>query len=97
MYAYQFPPKGKERHLTKEIVDKVKEIAGEYFTGELLGESGSDKVRFALYFDEEGNEKLYLLNTEFSVSQNVLVHYRGKTQEISVPPRALTWIDFKKE
>lgn len=58
--------------------------------------TGSDKVRFALYFDEEGNEKLYLLNTEFSVSQNVIVHYKGKTQEISVPPVGLIWLDFPK-
>lgn len=54
LYAYQFPPKGKESHLTKEIIDQVKEIAGEYFLGEIFGEAGSDKAAKARgYFKEE--------------------------------------------
>lgn len=43
LYAYQFSPKGKESHLNKEVVAVTKEIAGEYFLGEIFGEAGSDK------------------------------------------------------
>ncbi len=41
LYATQFPPKGKESWLTAETVEKMKEVAGEYYLGELLGEPGS--------------------------------------------------------
>ena len=33
-------PKGKISHLTIEIVEKIKEIAGEYFLGDMIGETG---------------------------------------------------------
>ena len=36
LYAYQFAPKGKKSHLNQEIVKRVKEIAGEYFLGEIF-------------------------------------------------------------
>ncbi len=54
LYAYQFPPEGKESHLNECIVSKVKEIAGEYFLGEIFGEAGSDKAAKAKgYFKED--------------------------------------------
>ena len=41
LYTIQHAPKGKESQLTKEVVDKIKEIAGEYFIGDQIGEVGS--------------------------------------------------------
>ncbi len=41
LYAVQYPPKGMEAHFTLETVAKIKEIAGEYFLGDMLGETGS--------------------------------------------------------
>jgi len=41
LYAIQYPPKGERAHITPETVAKIKEIAGDYFLGDMLGETGS--------------------------------------------------------
>lgn len=41
LYTMQHGPEGKESQFTKETVDKMKEIAGEYFLGDMIGETGS--------------------------------------------------------
>lgn len=41
LYTMQHAPKGKESQFTKETVDRIKEIAGEYFLGDMIGETGS--------------------------------------------------------
>ena len=41
LYTVQHAPKGKKSHLTREIVAKLREIAGEYFLGDQYGEIGS--------------------------------------------------------
>ena len=41
LYAIQYPPKGEKAHITPETVAKIKEIAGDYFLGDMLGETGS--------------------------------------------------------
>lgn len=41
LYAIQYPPKGERAHITPETVSKIKEIAGDYFLGDMLGETGS--------------------------------------------------------
>ncbi len=41
LYAIQNPPAGQRSHLTPETVLKLKEIAGHYFLGDMLGETGS--------------------------------------------------------
>lgn len=41
LYATQHAPEGKESWLTAETIKQMKEIAGEYYLGELFGESGS--------------------------------------------------------
>ncbi len=57
LYAYQCAPKGKRSHLDEETVKKLKEIAGEYFIGEMLGETGTTLAGKARgYFVEEGVE-----------------------------------------
>ena len=41
LYAIQYPPEGERAHITPETVAKIKEIAGDYFLGDMLGETGS--------------------------------------------------------
>ena len=41
LYAIQYPPDGERAHITPETVAKIKEIAGDYFLGDMLGETGS--------------------------------------------------------
>lgn len=44
LYAYQHPPKGKRSHLNKQTVDKITNIAGDLFLGEVFAETGSQSV-----------------------------------------------------
>ena len=41
LYAIQYPPHGERAHVTPKTVAKIKEIAGDYFLGDMLGETGS--------------------------------------------------------
>ncbi|MBR3934772.1 MAG: hypothetical protein IKJ68_12815 [Clostridia bacterium] len=41
LYTMQHAPDGKESQFTKEIVERIKEIAGDYFLGDMIGETGS--------------------------------------------------------
>ena len=41
LYTLQFAPEGHESMLSPELVAQMKEIAGEYFLGDMLGENGS--------------------------------------------------------
>ncbi|NLD87184.1 MAG: hypothetical protein GX633_02870 [Clostridiales bacterium] len=41
LYTIQHAPAGRVSQLTKEIVSGIKEIAGEYFLGDMIGEVGS--------------------------------------------------------
>lgn len=41
LYTVQFAPWGKDSQFTRELVTKMREIAGEYFLGDMLGELGS--------------------------------------------------------
>lgn len=41
IYATQHAPAGKQSWLSAEVIAQIKEIAGEYYLGELFGESGS--------------------------------------------------------
>lgn len=52
LYAVQHPPKGEKSHITKETVEKIKKIAGEYFIGDMLGETGSSfACKFPGYYN----------------------------------------------
>ncbi len=45
----------------------------------------SDKVRFSFFYDDaSGEEKLYLLNTDFSLPMQAVVRYRGKNTGVSL-------------
>lgn len=41
LYTLQHAPEGQQSRYTPEIVQKIKEVAGEYFLGDMLGELGS--------------------------------------------------------
>ena len=50
---------------------------------------GSDKVRFSLFFEEDGEKKLYLLNTAYDTVSVVKVLYNGKTEKYVLEPMEL--------
>lgn len=55
LYTMQHAPAGKESQFTKEMVDKIKEIAGEYFLGDMIGETGSIfACKFPGYYQKGG-------------------------------------------
>lgn len=41
LYTMQKAPEGKVSQFTKEVVDNIKKIAGKYFLGDMIGETGS--------------------------------------------------------
>ena len=41
LYALQFAPEGEASHITHEMNEKLKKIAGKYYLGDMLGETGS--------------------------------------------------------
>ena len=41
LYTIQNAPEGKETHLDKETVSEMKRVAGKYFIGDMIGETGS--------------------------------------------------------
>lgn len=55
---------------------------------------GSDKVRFSLFFEEDGEKKLYLLNTAYDVESTVKVIYNGKTEKYTLEPMELKILDY---
>ena len=56
---------------------------------------GSDKIRFAMYEDEE-MYKLYVLNTDFDVKNFVKVIFRGEERELLIDSIGLEIIEYKK-
>lgn len=56
-----------------------------------------DKIRFALYYEESGEEKLYLLNTDFNVLHEVKVLYRTREINTEIAPTELKIISFVAE
>lgn len=41
LYATQYPPKGKKSSIDKETIEEIKKIAGEYYMGDSIGETGT--------------------------------------------------------
>lgn len=56
--------------------------------------TGSDKVRFSLLYDEDGKEKLYLLNTAYDDPSCVTVRYKGKKISVTLEATELKMLDF---
>ena len=54
-YSVQFAPEGMESRIWPETIEKVKEVAGKYFLGELMGEPGSIYACKAAGYHFEGD------------------------------------------
>lgn len=50
-------PAGRESHLTPELVKKIREIAGEFFVGDMIGETGGLASWPEGYYDEQDMAK----------------------------------------
>ncbi|MBQ2840392.1 MAG: hypothetical protein IJE70_03505 [Oscillospiraceae bacterium] len=67
LYTVQFAPKGKDSMLEKDTVSKIKEVAGEYFLGDMIGETGSWAACMASgYFDIRDNKMSDNLRTDYA-------------------------------
>ena len=56
---------------------------------------GSDKIRFAMYEDDE-KYKLYIFNSDFNLEQKVKIIFRGEERKIEVDSVGLEIIEYKK-
>ena len=56
---------------------------------------GSDKIRFAMYEDDE-KYKLYIFNSDFNLEQKVKIIFRGEERKIEVDSVGLEMIEYKK-
>lgn len=59
LYALQEHPEGQDSHLTPEINENLKRIAGKYYLGDMLGETGSTYAcKLRGYFGDENDPDL---------------------------------------
>ena len=59
LYALQEAPEGQESHLTPEINENLKRIAGKYYLGDMLGETGSTYAcKLRGYFGDDNDPDL---------------------------------------
>jgi len=72
----------------------VKQILTSTHRGCEIKVLGSDKVRFAVYRDDE-KYKVYLLNTDMNVRQAVQVNYLGEEVEKVIAPTELAAVEFR--
>lgn len=56
---------------------------------------GSDKIRFAVYEDEE-KYKVYILNTDFNFEARARVIFRGESQDRVIDSLGLEIVELKK-
>lgn len=75
----------------------VKELIAASHAACDLKVAGSDKVRFSLFYDEGGAERLYLLNTAYDCPSSVRVSYRGTVRDVTLAPCELQALDFAPE
>ena len=73
----------------------VKEILSASHRTSDLKVIGSDKIRFAMFEDEE-KYKLYLLNSDYNKRQFVTVIFRGEEREVLIDSVGLEIIEYKK-
>lgn len=65
LYTLQHAPKGRKSQFDKETVDKIKEIAGEYFLGDMIGETGSSFAsKFKGYYTDDDTDGSFTDATE---------------------------------
>ena len=78
-YVTQHAPEGMECRLTAETIAKMREVAGEYYLGELFGETGS---QFACklpgyYVDRKGVNEMNRVDTEEYDMSRYINHFRN--------------------
>jgi len=67
LYTIQSMPEEIDSHLTAETVAKMREIAGEYFIGDMIGETGTHcACIFPGYFDADGNSGRKFTNVSYA-------------------------------
>lgn len=87
LYTIQFAPAGKENHLTAETIAKMKEIAGDYYIGDLLGEVGSNYAcKWKHYYDD--NKEGFMPVTDLPDMQACCANYMSVMSK---------WIDIEKK
>ena len=87
LYSIQFAPAGKESHFAPETVAKMKEIAGEYYIGDLLGEVGSNYAcKWKHYYDD--NKEGFMPVTDLPDMQACYDNYMTVMRK---------WIDIEKK
>ncbi len=94
LYTMQHAPKGKDSQFTKEVVDNIKKIAGEYFLGDMIGETGSIYAcKFPGYYKQGSLDSKYdviksgfpnMKAAEDSYIENVS-KYIKKAHELGMP------------
>jgi hypothetical protein len=55
----------------------------------------SDKIRFAVYEDET-MYKMYVLNTDYNLKQDVIIDFKGEKIERTIPSCEFVMLEFKK-
>lgn len=87
LYTLQHAPVGKENHLMPETVAKMKEIAGKYYIGDLLGEVGSNYAcKWKHYYDD--NKEGFMPVTDLPDMQAAYDNYLAVMRK---------WIDIEKK
>ena len=92
MGTSEYPGAPEVYQLYKMIVKQI--LAASHRTCDLKV-IGSDKIRFAMYENDE-IYKLYILNTDFDVKNFVKVIFRGEERELLIDSIGLEIIEFKK-
>ena len=86
-YTIQFAPAGKESHFTYETVAQMKQIAGKYYLGDLLGEVGSNYAcKWKHYYDD--NKEGFMPVTDLPDMQVAYDNYQKVMQK---------WIDLENK
>jgi hypothetical protein len=92
MATSEYPGAREVFNLYKIMVKAV--LAASHRTAELKV-IGSDKIRFAMY-EDENTYKLYVFNSDFNFEQKVRVIFKGKEEDRFVPSVGLEIFEYKK-
>ena len=92
MATSEYPGAREVFNLYKIMVKAL--LAASHRTAELKV-IGSDKIRFAMY-EDENTYKLYVFNSDFNFEQKVRVIFKGKEEDRFVPSVGLEIFEYKK-
>ena len=93
--AQNYPGAPAVMPLYRQIVKAI--LAASHADADILV-TGSDRVRFSLFYDDvTGEEKLYLLNTSYAAKNEVTLHIAGGRQQFWLSPLELKTVELKKK